>query len=522
MDRKPTYEELEERIRAAEEEAARCFQAEDALSKERDFTSAVLNTAGALVVVLDPEARIVRFNKACEGLTGYTFAEVKDKRVWDLFLVPEEVGPVKAVFAELGSGQFPNEHVNYWVTKDGGRRLIMWSNTVLLGQEGALEYVVGTGIDITERKKVDEALRNSEERYRRITEAITDYIYTVRIHEGGSSETVHGAACEAVTGYTVGDFEANPYLWIEMIPEHDREPAERLAALVLSGVKPAPVEHRIVRKDGAVRWVRNTSVPNFDSDGRLLSYDGLIQDITERKEAQEALQESEANYRLLFSAESDAILVVDAKGKHIVDANDAALALYGYDRDEFLGLMAAEVSAEPEATAVHIETVASGTPAVVSSGPAERFHRKKDGTISPVEISSGVYALRDRRMICAVIRDISERRQAEEALRKAHTELEEFNLELEKKVRERTEELEQKNRQLVEAERLAAIGKMADRVAHELRNPLTAIGGFARRINERMPADDPNKKYLRMIVENVMAVENKVSEITREDMEDAL
>jgi len=90
-----------------------------------------------------------------------------------------------------------------------------------------------------------------------------------------------------------------------------------------------------------------------------------------------------------------------------------------------------------------------------------------------------------------------------------------LRLELEKKVQDRTEELKQKNKQLVEAERLAALGKMANRVAHELRNPLTAVGGFARRINEKMPADDPNKKYLEMIVDKVITMESKVAEITR-------
>jgi signal transduction histidine kinase len=118
-------------------------------------------------------------------------------------------------------------------------------------------------------------------------------------------------------------------------------------------------------------------------------------------------------------------------------------------------------------------------------------------------------------MVCAVIRDITERKDAEKALRKAHDQLERFSLELEKKVQDRTEELKQKNKQLVEAERLAALGKMANRVAHELRNPLTAVGGFARRINEKMSADDPNKKYLEMIVDKVITMESKVEEITR-------
>jgi signal transduction histidine kinase len=114
-----------------------------------------------------------------------------------------------------------------------------------------------------------------------------------------------------------------------------------------------------------------------------------------------------------------------------------------------------------------------------------------------------------------LLQDITERRQAEEALRKAHHELERFNLQLEERVQERTDELKQKTKQLVEAERLAALGQMANRVAHELRNPLTAVGGFARRINEQTTADDPNKRYLQMIVDKVIIMENKVSEITK-------
>ena len=97
---------------------------------------------------------------------------------------------------------------------------------------------------------------------------------------------------------------------------------------------------------------------------------------------------------------------------------------------------------------------------------------------------------------------------------KALDELETLNLELERKVEERTDELIEKNKQLVQAEKLAAIGQMANRVAHEIRNPLMAIGGFARRINEKTPDNEPNKKYLEMIVERVMIMEKKVAEIT--------
>ncbi len=111
-------------------------QAEDELRRERNFVSAVLDVVGALIVVLDREGRIVRFNRACERLTGYTFAEVKDRYLWDLFLIPEEVGPVRQVFEKLRAGDFPLDFENYWLTKDGRQRLIAWSNTALVAEDG--------------------------------------------------------------------------------------------------------------------------------------------------------------------------------------------------------------------------------------------------------------------------------------------------------------------------------------------------------------------------------------------------
>jgi PAS domain S-box-containing protein len=111
--------------------------------------------------------------------------------------------------------------------------------------------------------------------------------------------------------------------------------------------------------------------------------------------------------------------------------------------------------------------------------------------------------------------DVSERKQVEEELRKAHEELSKFSRDLEKIVLERTEELRDKDKQLIEAERIAALGKIANRIAHELRNPLTVIGGFARRIYEKTPDDDPNKNYLRIMMKEVVVLEHRVSEIIK-------
>ena len=135
-------------------------QAEQALHRERNFVSAVLDTVNALVVVLDPEGRIVRFNCACERLTGYALAEVKDRYFWDLFLIPEELEPVKHVFEQLRAGDFPLNFENYWLTKDGRRQLIAWSNTALLTDDGTIEYIIGTGLDVTERRAAEQEIRH--------------------------------------------------------------------------------------------------------------------------------------------------------------------------------------------------------------------------------------------------------------------------------------------------------------------------------------------------------------------------
>jgi PAS domain S-box-containing protein len=130
-----------------------------ALKKERNFAAAVLDTAGALVMVLNPQGRILRFNRACEQITGYSFEEVKGKCFWDLFLTSDQVGSVKAVFEELQTGLLSrNEYESYWFSKDRRKHLIAWSNTVLLDSEGVVEYIISSGVDITERRQLRDRL----------------------------------------------------------------------------------------------------------------------------------------------------------------------------------------------------------------------------------------------------------------------------------------------------------------------------------------------------------------------------
>lgn len=153
--------------------------------------------------------------------------------------------------------------------------------------------IEGHRTDIPSLKLARKELEESERRYRGITEAITDYVYTVRVKNGYAVETIHSPACKAVTGYSPEEYAFDPYLWLHMVHEEDREAVQEQTRRVLLGQEAPPLEHRIYRKDGSMGCVKNTFVSHYDSDGNLISYDGLTADIHERKIVEEALRQSE-------------------------------------------------------------------------------------------------------------------------------------------------------------------------------------------------------------------------------------
>jgi PAS domain S-box-containing protein len=143
---------------------------QEELRNERDFSNAVFDTAGALVAVFDREGRIIRFNHTCERITGFSHEQVIGKEFWGLFLLQGEVEKVKTVFANLIAGDFPNKNENYWRTRENGNRLIEWYNTCICDNKGNVEYIISTGIDITDHRKAEMEL----ERYRTHLEELVD------------------------------------------------------------------------------------------------------------------------------------------------------------------------------------------------------------------------------------------------------------------------------------------------------------------------------------------------------------
>lgn len=261
------------------------------LQDEQNFVNAVLDNAGALVVVLDREGRIRRFNRACEELSQYTFAEVEGKFPWDILLTGEEREAVHAeAFRALAEHpqQARGSYSNYWVAKDGGKRLIEWSNAVLPDAQGQMEFMVCIGIDVTEKRAVEAALKRSEETYAR-AEAIA--------HIGSWDwDIVTGALrwtdeIYRIFGLAPQSFGATYSAFLDSIHADDRQQViDAVDASVADANAPYSIGHRVVRPDGEMRVVHERGLVYRDADGKPVRMIGTVHDVTEQKRSDEELR----------------------------------------------------------------------------------------------------------------------------------------------------------------------------------------------------------------------------------------
>lgn len=141
-----------------------------------------------------------------------------------------------------------------------------------------------------ETEQEEDILRKNNDRYSSLVGVLTDYIYTVLVKNGRVEKTIHSPGCIAITGYSPEDYDSNPFLWYNMIYEEDRAMVLIYANQALLGKEVLPFEHRIMHKDGTVRWVTSSIVPIYDRDGNFTGYDAFLSDVTGRKHAEEELK----------------------------------------------------------------------------------------------------------------------------------------------------------------------------------------------------------------------------------------
>ncbi|MGK2953319.1 MAG: EAL domain-containing protein [Thiobacillus sp.] len=338
--------------------------------------SAILDQAGALVVVLDREGRIRRFNRACEELTQYSFAEAEGRCVWDFLLTPEERETVhEAAFnALVRNPQIQRStFTNHWVARNGSRRLIEWSNTLLFDEQIEVEFVVSVGTDVTEKRLADAALKESE---LRLNEA-------QRIAQVGSWELdlTNGKLTWSDEIFRLFEidkakFGASYDAFLNAIHPDDRERVNQAYTDSMANRTPYEIAHRLRMPDGRIKWVNERCETHYDEQGKALRSTGTVQDITQLKDAEEALR----LYANVFEHSGEAILITD-NAQRILAANPAFTRLTGYTIDDIRG-------ANPNVLAsgqTPVETYRAMWAALGETGhwQGEIVDRRKDGTFYP-------------------------------------------------------------------------------------------------------------------------------------------
>lgn len=268
--------------------------------------------------------------------------------------------------------------------------------------------------ELAERKQVERALRESELRYRSLFKHTNDAIFILDLDENSTILAANQQAAQML-GYTLEEIIGHPVARFIALDESADAQARRDA--LLRGEMLPVYERTGLRKDGTTFISEVSTALAYDADGNPSHIHSAVRDISERKRIEIELRESEEKYRLLFSNELDAICILDMETGQVVDANEACLNLYGYGREALSNMLVFDVSAEPHATHEVLEQARKTKEARIPL----RWHKKKDGTVFPVEIQVGVFMLKGREVACAVIRDITERREYETRLAEQYT-----------------------------------------------------------------------------------------------------
>jgi PAS domain S-box-containing protein len=434
-------------------------QFEEALERERNFISTILDTVSTLVIVLDREGRIERFNKTCEKVTGFSFEELKGRPFWEKLLLPEELREVKKVFEELTAGQFPNRHENYWQTKDGRRRLISWANTALLDEQGDVEHIIGTGVDLTEHRAMEEALRDSEQKYRELVENANSIIMRWDRH---GDITFFNEFAQKFFGYPEEEILGKNVMET-IVPERDQagqdlramiEDIERNPENYLSN------ENENIKRSGDRVWITWTNKPVCDENGNLKEILSIGKDDTARKSFEQALSESEERFRRIVENAYDIIHAITP---------DLLMSYVSPNITEVLGYTAIEVEGKAVADFIHPDDVDH---ALKSYKKIIKTGAKKSGIEFRVRhkdeswrwFRSSVSPLKDAdRNIVSLIgiaNDFTEWKKVMEDLEQTNRHLQEAQA------------------QLVQSEKMASLGQLVAGIAHEINTPIGAVNSM--------------------------------------------
>jgi PAS domain S-box-containing protein len=259
---------------------------EQTLRREQDFSEALLETSGMLVVVFDSEGRVIRMNHTCEIITGRDRHGLLGRIIWDLVVAPEDRDLARRQFDTLRSGTCPENVEYHWIGANGDLRLIAWSMTCLR-EDRDVKYVVATGVDITERKQMERRLIESNQALQTLIEAAPMAILTFN---ADGRVTMWNLAAEKVFGWKAEEVVGRhvPY-----VPDEEREQFESIVARGFKGETVSGLDVQRKKKDGTPVYVRLFTAPIRDENGGITGIINVLTDETQNRQLQTQLIQSQ-------------------------------------------------------------------------------------------------------------------------------------------------------------------------------------------------------------------------------------
>ena len=274
--------------------------------------------------------------------------------------------------------------------------------------------------ELRAKERAEEALRRSERQLRALVEQIPAVSYTQQVAELASVRTnptlYAGPQIEAQSGYSPQAFVEDSELWIKLLHPEDRERVLAEYRRTDETGEPFRVEYRQIARDGRVVWIRDEAVLVGDELGRPRFWQGVMYDITDRKRAEEALRESEERFRATFEQAAENIFLVDVETKRVLEANHALSRSLGYAPEELKRMNLYDIIAHDR------NSIDRNVKRVVEAGRyviGERRYLRKDGSLVDVEVNVSVVPYEGRDVMCIVAHDVTERKRAEENLRRS-------------------------------------------------------------------------------------------------------
>ena len=424
------------------------------------------------MIFINKKGKIVYVNTKCEELMGYKRSEFYSPDFSFFTLIaPDSIETVELNFRKHMSGEQVDPY-EYAIVNKEGKRIEAIIATKLIDYEGE-KAILGIVTDISERKRMEKAIRESEDRFKALTESTSDWIWEVS-HDGiytyvsPKVKDLLGYEPEEVIGKTPFDF---------MPPDEAERAAEYFKRKVEFKSSFKGFENTNIHKNGRHVTLETGGVPVFDEDGNIRGFRGIDRDITERKQAEKELRESEEKYRMLAETASESIITCDLTGR-IYYINRAGIELSGYPKDEALGKNLSEIL-----PADQIPMLTERIKKRIAGDKETRFLESalinKAGKRVQVELSSSPIVENDKVVGTLIVaRDITERKTLEV--------------------------------QLQQIQKMESIAILAGGIAHQFNNALSLITGNL----DLLTMDYPNDESINNYVEQMRYSTHRITQLT--------